>query len=87
MRRRLKETGRKLRLPLAMLLTPPEHRTNIEELQAELASVRDACERFKRTTDEANVLMGKLRDERDHYKLQWEAASLELRRPPAPAST
>jgi hypothetical protein len=86
MRRRLKETGRKLRLPLAMLLTPPEHRTSIEELQSELASVREACNGFKRTTDEANVLMGKLRDERDDYKLKWEAASLELRRPPPPVS-
>jgi hypothetical protein len=79
MGRGLKETGRRL-LPLAMLLTPRERRPSIEELQSELAAVRDACEDHKRIISEANVLMGKLRDERDAYKLQWETASFELRR-------
>ena len=78
MGRGLKETGRRL-LPLAMLLTPRERRPSIEELQSELAAVRDACEDHKRIISEANVLMGKLRDERDAYKLQWETASFELR--------
>jgi hypothetical protein len=85
MGRGLKETSRRLRLPLAMLLTPREHRTSIEELQSELASVRDACENYKRIISEANVLMGKLRDDRDGYKLQWETASFELRRSTARA--
>jgi len=78
---RLKNTYRKLQPPSA---TSSERQP--ETLQLELQALRETCEHHKRISDEANVLMGKLRDERDSYKLQWEAASTELRRLSRPAS-
>ncbi|MGT2440286.1 hypothetical protein ACU4GH_36065 [Bradyrhizobium betae] len=56
----------------------PEQQTSA--LQSEIQTLRESCEHHKRVTAEIGILMGKLRDERDSYKLQWEAASLELRR-------
>jgi hypothetical protein len=75
------EIVRKLRSSLATRLTPAEQRTSIEALQLELTALRKACEDYKRINAEAGVLMGTLRDERDDYKLRWESASFELRRP------
>jgi hypothetical protein len=57
----------------------------IEALRSELTELRKVFKGYKRINAEAGVLMGRLRDERDHYKLQWEIASSELRRPTPPA--
>ena len=81
MMRRPEEIVRKLLSSLATRPTPAEQRTNIETLQSELTALQKACEDYKRINAEAGVLMGKLRDERDDYKLRWESASFELRRP------
>lgn len=46
-----------------------------------LTASPDELEKYKRLHAEMGAIMGTLRDERDHYKLEWEAASAELRRP------
>jgi len=52
----------------------------IDALQSELRAVRDGAQRYKRITEEMGVIMGRLRDERDRYRLDWESVSAELRR-------
>ncbi|MGC2777437.1 MAG: hypothetical protein WA418_17565 [Bradyrhizobium sp.] len=52
----------------------------IDSLQSELRAAKDDAQRYKRITEEMGVIMGRLRDERDHHKLEWESASAELRR-------
>ncbi|XUM21165.1 hypothetical protein ACRAVF_27880 [Bradyrhizobium oligotrophicum S58] len=52
----------------------------VDALQAELVAAKDESERYRRITEERGVIMGRLRDERDGYRLEWEAASAELRR-------
>ncbi len=52
----------------------------VDALQAELIAAKDESERYRRITEERGVIMGRLRDERDGYRLEWEAASAELRR-------
>ena len=52
-----------------------------EALLSELTTLRKASEDYKRINAEAGVSMGKLRDERDHYKILLETASSELSRP------
>jgi len=49
-------------------------------LQSELRAAKEDAQRYKRITEEMGVIMGRLRDERDHYRLEWESASAELRR-------
>lgn len=52
----------------------------IDALQSELRAIRDDAQRYKRITQEMGVIMGRLRDERDRYRLDWESVSAELRR-------
>ena len=52
----------------------------IASLQSELRAAKDEAQRYKRITEEMGVIMGRLRDERDHHRLEWESASAELRR-------
>ncbi|CCD99982.1 hypothetical protein [Bradyrhizobium sp. STM 3809] len=59
----------------------------IAALQAELRSAKDDAQRYKRVTEEMGVIMGRLRDERDSYKLASESASAELRRLTRPRAT
>ncbi|WP_246740078.1 hypothetical protein [Bradyrhizobium aeschynomenes] len=59
----------------------------IEAVQAELKAAKDDSQRYKRITEEMGVIMGRLRDERDGYRLEWEAASAELRRLTRPRAT
>ncbi len=79
--RKLKDTYRKFQ---PSSVTPQEFQ--IDAFQSELQALRDSCDRQKQINYEANVLLGKLRDERDGYKQQWEAASYELRRLSRPAA-
>ncbi|WP_257164769.1 hypothetical protein [Bradyrhizobium sp. SRS-191] len=53
---------------------------SVDALQAELIAAKDESERYRRITEERGVIMGRLRDERDGYRLEWEAVSAELRR-------
>ncbi|GLH75481.1 hypothetical protein SSBR45G_03890 [Bradyrhizobium sp. SSBR45G] len=59
----------------------------IEALQSELKAAKDDAQRYKRITEEMGVIMGRLRDERDSHKLEWESASAELRRLTRPRAT
>lgn len=84
----LNKISHRLRLSLARRLTPAEQRENLEALRSELEAVRSesaslqgTSEHYKRIVAEAHELMAKLRDERDSYKIRWETASSELRRP------
>ncbi|UFZ05683.1 hypothetical protein LQG66_05050 [Bradyrhizobium ontarionense] len=52
----------------------------IDSLQSELRAAKDDALRYKRITEEMGVIMGRLRDERDHHKLERESVSAELRR-------
>jgi hypothetical protein len=79
--RRLKGISHRLQ----RFLAPPPNQ-QIEALQSEVQAFRDSSEHHRRICGELGVLMGKLRDERDSYKLQWEDASFELRRLSRPAS-
>lgn len=56
-------------------------RAVVEALEAKLNAERETSERYKQITVEMGVALGRLRDARDNYKLQWEMAAAELRRP------
>ncbi|MGJ4947439.1 hypothetical protein [Bradyrhizobium sp. HKCCYLS20291] len=51
-----------------------------QRLVEELKAAQDDAQRYKRVTEEMGVIMGRLRDERNGFKLECEAASAELRR-------
>jgi hypothetical protein len=77
----LKDTYRRFQPSPA---TPPEFQ--IDAFQSEIQALQESCDHQKRINNEANILLGKLRDERDSYKRQWELASYELRRLSRPAA-
>lgn len=84
----LNKISHRLRLSLASRLTPAEQRKSLEALRSELTTLQGTCatlqgtsEHHQRIISEAHQSMARLRDERDSYKIRWEAASAELRRP------